>query len=83
MKYIVRYFIDGSECCLPWNSYEYQSPESVIIPRQNEFVRLFKNEKEEYPGLYMVLRVEYDITNDGSDLNLIDIYVSPVDEDEW
>ncbi len=83
MKYVVRYFIDGSERCLPWNSYEYQSTEAVIIPRQNDFVRLFKNEEEEYPALYMVLRVEYDMTNDDSDLSLIDVYVCSINEDEW
>lgn len=83
MKYLVRYFIGSNNHCLSWNSYEYTSAEAVIIPRQNDFVRLFKNEEEDYPNLYMVLSVEYDLTNDGSGLNLIDIYVCPVDENEW
>lgn len=80
MKYIVRYFIDNDERCHPWNCYEYKNEETVVIPRLDEHITLFRTEDDEFGTPCRVYRIEYDLNDDGSGLNLIDIFVSSFNE---
>lgn len=84
MTFKLRYFVNGSVECRPEHTFEYTHAARMIIPRVGEYVWLPTNEHDDTDMPEMcceVVRVTYDMIEDGSNLTLVDVEVVDVTDE--